>query len=97
MLSADFTRRQLIAFLDELRFGFCAVFFFLKMYDQLEGEVEAGQSVLSKMPELIIAYEKLEEEKDRTKTETELVKESYQLTAGEIFHLLFDGLDFFNQ
>lgn len=33
------------------------------MYDQLEGEVEAGQSVLSKMPELIIAYEKLEEEK----------------------------------
>ncbi|KJR68484.1 septation ring formation regulator EzrA [Bacillus velezensis] len=54
------------------------------MYDQLEGEVEAGQSVLSKMPELIIAYEKLEEEKDRTKTETELVKESYQLTAGEI-------------
>ncbi|KYC93505.1 MULTISPECIES: septation ring formation regulator EzrA [Bacillus] len=54
------------------------------MYEQLEGEVEAGQSVLSKMPELIIAYEKLEEEKDRTKTETELVKESYQLTAGEI-------------
>ena len=34
------------------------------MYEQLEGEVEAGQSVLSKMPELIIAYEKLEEEKD---------------------------------
>ena len=33
------------------------------MYEQLEGEVEAGQSVLSKMPELIIAYEKLEEEK----------------------------------
>ena len=25
MLSADFTRRQLIAFLDELRFGFCDV------------------------------------------------------------------------
>lgn len=54
------------------------------MYEQLEGEVEAGQSVLSKMPELIIAYEKLEEEKDRTKAETELVKESYQLTAGEL-------------
>lgn len=29
------------------------------VYQQLEGEVEAGQSVLSKMPELIIAYDKL--------------------------------------
>ncbi|MED1122474.1 septation ring formation regulator EzrA [Bacillus atrophaeus] len=54
------------------------------LYEQLEGEVEAGQSVLSKMPELVIAYDKLEEEKERTKAETELVKESYRLTAGEI-------------
>ena len=53
------------------------------MYDQLEGEVEAGQSVLSKMPELIIAYEKRGRKRPH-KTETELVKESYQLTAGEI-------------
>ncbi|KAF1681564.1 septation ring formation regulator EzrA [Bacillus sp. SKDU12] len=54
------------------------------VYQQLEGEVEAGQSVLSKMPELIIAYDKLKEEKEHTKTETELVKESYRLTAGEL-------------
>ncbi|MGG1241987.1 septation ring formation regulator EzrA [Bacillus cabrialesii] len=54
------------------------------VYQQLEGEVEAGQSVLSKMPELIIAYDKLKEEKEHTKAETELVKESYRLTAGEL-------------
>lgn len=54
------------------------------VYQQLEGEVEAGQSVLSKMPELIIAYDKLIEEKEDTKAETELVKESYRLTAGEL-------------
>ncbi|MCY9091876.1 septation ring formation regulator EzrA [Bacillus mojavensis] len=54
------------------------------VYQQLEGEVEAGQSVLSKMPELIIAYDKLKEEKEQTKAETELVKESYRLTAGEL-------------
>ncbi len=54
------------------------------VYQRLEGEVEAGQSVLSKMPELIIAYDKLKEEKERTKAETELVKESYRLTAGEL-------------
>lgn len=54
------------------------------LYSDLEKEVEAGQLVLSKIPELAVTLEKLEKRKLETKTETELVKESYRLTAGEL-------------
>ncbi|WP_156060282.1 septation ring formation regulator EzrA [Bacillus altitudinis] len=54
------------------------------LYDQLEAEVEAGQEIKSKMPELTEAFEKLEQDHTQTKAETALVKESYKLTAGEL-------------
>lgn len=54
------------------------------LYSDLEHEVEAGQLVLGKMPELAVTLEKLESSKEETKAETELVKESYKLTTGEL-------------
>ncbi|KAA6448595.1 septation ring formation regulator EzrA [Bacillus swezeyi] len=54
------------------------------LYSQLEDEVEAGQLILGKVPELAAALEKLETHKQDTKAETDLVKESYRLTNDEL-------------
>ncbi|MGE6628861.1 septation ring formation regulator EzrA [Bacillus sp. NPDC077027] len=54
------------------------------LYDQLENEVEAGQEIKSKIPKLTESFEKLEKDHAETKAETELVKESYKLTSGEL-------------
>ncbi|MFN2747630.1 septation ring formation regulator EzrA [Bacillus sp. z60-18] len=54
------------------------------LYTQLEQEVEAGRVILAKMPELAAALEKLETNKQDTKAETDLVKESYRLSTGEL-------------
>ncbi|NPC93742.1 septation ring formation regulator EzrA [Bacillus sp. WMMC1349] len=54
------------------------------LYTELEQEVKAGQLVLSKMPELAVTLETLENNTQETKAETELVKKSYSLTTGEL-------------
>lgn len=54
------------------------------LYNQLEHEVEAGQEIFGKVPELAAALEKLEASKKDTEAETELVKKGYRLTTGEL-------------
>lgn len=54
------------------------------LYDQLELEVDTGREMASKMPELSDTFEQLQNDKLQTMEETELVKESYQLSQGEM-------------
>ncbi|MGG3572728.1 septation ring formation regulator EzrA [Bacillus gobiensis] len=54
------------------------------LYDHLELEVDNGREILTKMPELTDAFEQLKKEKIQTTEETELVKESYQLSRDEM-------------
>ncbi|ALC82029.1 MULTISPECIES: septation ring formation regulator EzrA [Bacillus] len=54
------------------------------LYDHLELEVDNGREILTKMPELTDAFEQLKKDKIQTTEETELVKESYQLSRDEM-------------